>query len=71
MRSRDPIVFKQYKSARNAVCKDITKELKKHQLHIAKQAKKNRKMFWKYINNRRKGRSDIGDLKTTVMEMKF
>jgi len=54
MRFRDPIVFKQYKSAQNAVCKDIKKELKKHQLHIAKQSKKNPKMFWKYINSRRK-----------------
>ena len=64
MRSRDPVVFKQYKSARNVVCKEIKKVLKKHQLQIAKQSKKNPKMFWKYINSRRKGRSEIGDLKS-------
>ena len=62
MRTRDPTVFKQYKSAQNAVCKDIKKVVKKHQLLIAKQSKKNLKIFWKYINSRRNGRSDIGDL---------
>jgi len=55
MRTRDPTVFKQYKSARNAVCKDIKKVVKKHQLQIAKQSKKNPQIFWKYINSRRNG----------------
>ena len=46
------------------VCKEIKKVLKKHQLHIAKQSKKNGKVFWNYINSKHKGRSDIGHLKS-------
>ena len=67
MRSRDPIVLKQYKTINLPGIKfarKLKKVLKKHQLHIAKQSKKNPKVFWNYINSKHKKRSDIGDLKS-------
>jgi len=40
MKTRDPTVFKQYKSARNAVCKDILKSCKETSITDSKTVKK-------------------------------
>jgi len=63
-RNHDPAILRQYKSVRNAVVKDIRKTVRAQQLDIAVHCKTNPKKFWKYINSRRKGNSEIGDLKS-------
>ena len=62
---RDIKIFSKYKSARNAVCREIRKINREQQQEVAAQCKENPKFFWKFINNKRINRSGIGDLVTT------
>jgi len=65
METRDIKIFSKYKSARNAVCREIRKINREQQQEVAAQCKENPKKFWKFINNKRNNRSGIGDLVTT------
>ena len=65
METRDIKIFSKYKSARNAVCREIRKINREQRQEVAAQCKENPNFFWKFINNKRNNRSGIGDLVTT------
>ena len=65
METRDSAIYKKYKSARNAVTREIRKIVRNEQHEVALQCKSNPKKFWNYINSKRKTKSTIGDLVTT------
>jgi len=65
METRDDFVYKKYKSARNAVSREIRKITRNEQHEVALQCKLNPKKFWSYINSKRKTKTSIGDLVTT------
>ena len=65
METRDDKIFKKYKSARNAVSREIKKIVRNEQQDVASQCKDNPKKFWNYINSKRKTKSSVGDLITT------
>ena len=65
MKTRDIKIFSQYKSARNAVCREIRKINRKQQQEDTQCKENHPKSFWKFINNKRNNRSVIGDLVTT------
>ena len=58
-------IFSKYKSARNAVCREIRKINREQQQEVAAQCKENPNLFWKFINNKRNNRSGIVDLVAT------
>ena len=57
--------LKKYKSARNAVSREIKKIVRNEQQDVASQCKDNPKNFWNYINSKHKTKSSVGDLITT------
>ena len=63
--TRDSAIYKKYKSARNAVTREIRNIVRNEQHEVALQCKSNPKKFWNYINSKRKTKSTIGDLVTT------
>ena len=65
METRDIKIFSKYKSARNAVCREIGKINREQQQEVAAQCKENPEKFWKFINNKRNNRPGIGYLVTT------
>ena len=65
METRDPAIYKKYKSVRNAVTREIRKIVRNEQHEVALQCKSNPKKFWNYINSKRTTKSAIGDLVTT------
>ena len=65
METRDNVIFKRYKSARNAVSREIRKITRDEQLDVATQCKKNPKKFWNYVNSKRNSKSAVGDLLST------
>ena len=62
--TRDAVIFKKYKSARNAVSRELRKLQTMEQQQVAVTCKENPKKIWKYVNSKRKNKSNIGDLKT-------
>ncbi len=60
--TKDPDVRKEYNRIRNQVKREMRKLRKKFELNLAKEAKKNPKAIWRYINGKSKTRKGIGDL---------
>jgi len=56
------VIFKKYKSARNAVSREIRKITRDEQLDVATQCKKNPKKFWNFVNSKHNAKSAVGDL---------
>ena len=54
LETRDKTVLKKYKSARNKIRNETRKLQKEEQRNVAGQCKQNPKVFWKYINSKRK-----------------
>jgi len=65
LETRDKTVLKKYKSARNKIRNETRKLQKEEQRNVAGQCKQNPKVFWKYINSKRKIKTSIGDLNST------
>jgi len=65
LETRDKTVLKKYKSARNKIRSETRKLQKEEQRNVAGQCKQNPKVFWKYINSKRKIKTSIGDLNST------
>ena len=59
METRDSDIYKKYKSARNAVTREIRNIVRNEQHEVALQCKSNPKKFWNYINSKRKTKSTI------------
>jgi len=59
-------VLRYTRSIRRYVTKFVNKHVlcKKQQCKVAKQCKSNPKKFWKYVNNKSKSQSKIGNIKT-------
>ena len=62
METRDKTVLKKYKSVRNKIRNEIRRLQREEQRTVATQCKQNPKVFWKYINSKRKSKIGIGDL---------
>jgi len=61
--TRDGTIYKKYKSIRNKV-RNATRKLQiEEQRQVASQCKDNPKIFWKFINSKRKVHQHIGDLR--------
>ena len=58
----DQMKYKEYAKIRNRVKKVFRKAKIKTEKGIAKQAKQNPKVFWRYVNSKRKIQSKVGDL---------
>ena len=52
-----------YKSLEKKVCKTVKKAKHKHEVNIAKNAKSNPKLFYAYLNNKKRNKVQIGPLK--------
>jgi len=65
METQDKVIFKKYKSARNAVLREIIKITRDEQLDVATHCKKNPNKFWNYENSKRNSKSAVGDLFST------
>jgi len=64
METRDATIHKKYKSVRNKVRNETRKLQIEEQRQVASHCKDNPKLFWKFINNKRKVYEHIGDLDT-------
>ena len=64
METRDATIHKKYKSIRNKVRNETRKLQIEEQRQVASKCKENPKIFWKFINSKRKVYEHIGDLKT-------
>jgi len=53
METRDVAVYKKYKSARNAVTREIRNIIRFEQHEVASHCKANPKKFWNFINSKR------------------
>ena len=62
--TRDSIIHKKYKSVRNKVRNETRKLQIEEQRQVASQCKDNLKIFWKFVNSKRKAHEHIGDLNT-------
>ena len=56
--------YQKYRKARNKVKGEIGKLRRKQELQIAKYIKNNPKRFWRFINEKSKIKSGVGDLHT-------
>ena len=65
METQDKVIFKKYKSARNAVSREIRKITRDEQLDVAIQCKKNPKKIWIYVNSKHNSKSAVVDLLST------
>ena len=63
METRDGTIYKKYKSIRNKVRNETRKLHIEEQRQVASQCKENLKIFWKFVNSKRKVHEHIGDLK--------
>ena len=61
-RTRTGRDYENYISARNSSKKMLMSALKDYEANIAKQVKENPKMFWQYVNSKRKTRPGVGTL---------
>ncbi len=61
--TKDAEVYVAYKKLRNKIKKEMKKLVVNEQREIAKCCKQNPKKFWKYIKNKNKSQSSLGDLK--------
>ena len=59
----DSTIYRKYKSIRNKVRSETRKLQKEEQRQVASQCKDNPKLFWKFVNGKRKMHEHIGDLK--------
>jgi len=62
--TRNSIIHKKYKSVRNKVRNGTRKLQIEERRQVASQCKDNPKIFWKFVNSKRKVHEHIGDLKT-------
>jgi len=62
--SREGKDYLEYTKARNAAKSEARKAVKEYEREIAKQAKKNPKSFYKYVNTKLKTRARVGNLRT-------
>ena len=62
LESRDERSYKSYVKARNKVKWLVRKEKREKEKGIVKSSKSNPKIFWKYVNSKRKTSSGIGEL---------
>jgi len=66
--TRDHTIHKKYKSIRNKVRNETRKLQMEEQRLVASHCKENPKIFWKYVNSKRKICDHIGDLITDDKE---
>jgi len=66
--TRDQTIHKKYKSIRNKVRNETRKLQMEEQRLVASHCKENPKIFWKYVNSKRKICDHIGDLITDDKE---
>ena len=62
--SQNSYVYKLYINARNEAARNVKNAKKKYQSDIATKVKTNPKVFWRYINSKRKNKDDIAPLST-------
>ena len=62
--TRDGKAYLEYAKARNAAKAETRRAVRDYEREIAKQAKKNPKAFYRFVNGRLKTRAKIADLKT-------
>jgi len=68
METRDVAVYKKYKSARNAVTREIRKIIRFEQHEVASHCQRNPKKFWNFIYSKHTTNSAVGDLVTCDMD---